>query len=220
MTGYPDRAPEPRMDLPCQQPARPEKRRAHIPVGVAGSGGLQLPLPACDQEHLPDQLKPPRTLRGVAGQLTRRSSRRLPVHPEPEIRADLRLVPLNRAASPVVRLQRRRIGLHRLRRERNDIRMRLNQNELVEPGVVTAAGCGRMTRACGMHSGAGIRPPSSSGGSGCGWRPPGGSPAATRSARSPVTCGSPKARCGAGTGPGATAGLRRCGRRGRCPGSG
>lgn len=49
----------------------------------------------------------------------------LPAHPEPEIRADLRLVPLNRAASPVVSLQRRRIGLHRLRHERNDIRMQL-----------------------------------------------------------------------------------------------
>jgi hypothetical protein len=49
----------------------------------------------------------------------------LPAHPEPEIRADLRLVPLNRAASPVVSLQRRRIGLHRLRHERNDIGMQL-----------------------------------------------------------------------------------------------
>jgi hypothetical protein len=36
-------------------------------------------------------------------------------------------------------------------------------------------------------------PPSSNGASGCGWRPPGGSPAAARSARSPVSCGLPKA---------------------------
>jgi hypothetical protein len=41
-----------------------------------------------------------------------------------------------------------------------------------------------MTEACGMRNAAGTRPLSSSGASGCGWRPPGGSPAATRSARS------------------------------------
>lgn len=40
-----------------------------------------------------------------------------------------------------------------------------------------------------MRNGAGIHPLNSSGGSGCGWRLPGGSPAATRSGRSPVTCG-------------------------------
>ena len=58
-----------------------------------------------------------------------------------------------------------------------------------------------------MRNVAGTRPPSSSGVSGCGWRPPGGSPAATGSTRSPVTCGSRRGRCGGGTGPGRTAAL-------------
>ena len=92
-------------------------------------------------------------------------------------------------------------------------------NKLRAP-VVTSAGCGRMTGVCGMRNVAGIRPLSSSGGSGCGWRPPGGSPAATRSARSRMTCGSRKGRCGGGAGPGRTAGTRRCGPGGRCRGSG
>src|SRR6266536_908173 len=69
-----------------------------------------------------------------------------------------------------------------------------------------------MTGACGMRNGAGIRPPSSSGGSGCGWRQPGGSPGATGSVRSHMTCGLRRVRCGGGTGPGRTAGARTQGR--------
>jgi hypothetical protein len=57
----------------------------------------------------------------------------------------------------------------------------LNQVELVEIGVVTAAGCWRMPGARGMASGAGIHPQSSSGVSGYGWRRPGGSPLGTAS---------------------------------------
>ncbi len=59
-----------------------------------------------------------------------------------------------------------------------------------------------------MRSGAGTRPPSSSGVSGCGWRPPGGSPGATGLTRSRATCGSRRGLCGGGTGPGGTEALR------------
>jgi hypothetical protein len=86
--------------------------------------------------------------------------------------------------------------------------------------VVTRAGGGRLTGVCGMRNGAGTRPLSSSGGSGCGCRPRGGLPAATGSGRSRGTCALPRGRCGGGTGLGRPAGMRRCGRRGRCRGSG
>jgi transposase len=75
---------------------------------------------------------------------------------------------------------------------------------------VTSAGFRRMTGACDMRNGAGIRPLSSSGVSGYGWKQPGGSPAGTVLARSPGPAGHARlgAAVAAGLADGGAAALR------------
>jgi hypothetical protein len=87
---------QPARDPARQKPGPLEQRRAHVPVDLIRGRRLQLPDPALAQELLPDHVVAALALSEVTGErLGELLSLGLPADPEPEVPADLAVVPLD-----------------------------------------------------------------------------------------------------------------------------